>query len=71
MGPDFKRSSKIQPFENVHVYALMSHLLNIEPAPNNGSIFNVEPILSAQSLQRLRRKNLLKNPSLKSNFSRF
>lgn len=59
MGPDFKRGFQTDPFENVNVYALMSHLLNINPAPNNGSIYNVQHILSARSLQRLHRKNLL------------
>jgi predicted AlkP superfamily pyrophosphatase or phosphodiesterase len=37
-GPSFRRGARIGEFENVNVYALLAHLLRIEPAPNSGSL---------------------------------
>lgn len=36
VGPAFKRGAEIEPFDNIHVYALICALLGIEPAPNDG-----------------------------------
>ncbi|KAI1304656.1 Ectonucleotide pyrophosphatase/phosphodiesterase family member 5 [Halotydeus destructor] len=45
-GPAFKRNYTIEePFELVNIYTLACHLLDIEEAPNNGSLGNVEEIL--------------------------
>lgn len=44
-GPSFKQSLRIQPFQNVHIYELMTNLLNIDPAPNDGSIDSLMHIL--------------------------
>lgn len=35
-GPDFKSGFKSPAFESIHLYELMAHLLNIEPAKNDG-----------------------------------
>jgi len=44
-GPSFKRNLFIPPFQNVHVYELLSSLLNIQAAPNDGSPDSLKHIL--------------------------
>ena len=36
-GPDLKRGVEIESFQNIELYNLMSHLLGVTPAPNNGT----------------------------------
>ncbi|XP_056422536.1 ectonucleotide pyrophosphatase/phosphodiesterase family member 1 [Hyla sarda] len=36
-GPKFKHGVEVQPFENIEIYNLMCELLEVEPAPNNGT----------------------------------
>ncbi|XP_071118759.1 uncharacterized protein [Haliotis cracherodii] len=36
-GPAFKKGLEIEPFENIEVYNLIADVLNITPAPNNGT----------------------------------
>ncbi len=45
MGPDFKAGYRQPAFPNVDVYSLVSKLLGIKPAPNNGNIKDVEEML--------------------------
>ena len=35
-GPAFPRGDVVDPFENIHLYNLMTTLLGLEPAPNDG-----------------------------------
>ena len=35
-GPAFPGGVKIQPFENIHIYELISEILGLVPAPNDG-----------------------------------
>lgn len=45
-GPAFKEGGlSVEPFDNLHVYSLMCHILNLEPAPNNGSLSGVQNLL--------------------------
>ncbi len=44
-GPDFKKGYTAKPFQNVHLYSLMAHLLNVEPAQNDGSLDSVSVLL--------------------------
>ncbi|KAM0974838.1 uncharacterized protein LOC126605085 [Malus sylvestris] len=37
-GPQFERGRKVPSFENVHIYNLVTTILNIQGAPNNGSV---------------------------------
>lgn len=37
-GPQFARGRKVPSFENVHIYNLVTKILNIQGAPNNGSL---------------------------------
>ncbi|XP_026360594.2 ectonucleotide pyrophosphatase/phosphodiesterase family member 1 isoform X2 [Ursus arctos] len=36
-GPGFKHNTEVDAFENIEVYNLMCDLLNLTPAPNNGT----------------------------------
>ncbi|MCH2449879.1 MAG: ectonucleotide pyrophosphatase/phosphodiesterase [Gracilimonas sp.] len=45
-GPDFKSGYKMKAFENIHLYELMAHLLNITPAPTDGTIDSVSVMLN-------------------------
>ncbi|CAB1425658.1 unnamed protein product [Pleuronectes platessa] len=44
-GPDFRRNFVSEPFDSVHIYPLMCKLLQIHPAPHNGSMRVTEPLL--------------------------
>jgi predicted AlkP superfamily pyrophosphatase or phosphodiesterase len=35
-GPAFKKGAVIEPFENIHVYNVMTRILGLRPAPNDG-----------------------------------
>jgi predicted AlkP superfamily pyrophosphatase or phosphodiesterase len=37
-GPSFKQGERTPGFQNIHLYELMAHLLNLEPSPNDGSL---------------------------------
>ncbi|XP_068435669.1 ectonucleotide pyrophosphatase/phosphodiesterase family member 7-like [Clinocottus analis] len=38
VGPAFRRNLQVAPFETVNIYALMCHLLGVEPEPNDGHL---------------------------------
>uniref|UniRef100_H2UWZ4 Zgc:153896 n=1 Tax=Takifugu rubripes TaxID=31033 RepID=H2UWZ4_TAKRU len=44
-GPDFKKNLTTEPFDSIHIYPLMCKLLDIEPAPHNGSLAMTEKML--------------------------
>ncbi|HBX65066.1 MAG TPA: alkaline phosphatase family protein, partial [Balneolaceae bacterium] len=44
-GPDFKSGYRMQAFQNVHLYALMAHLLEVEPAQTDGNLNTVSVML--------------------------
>lgn len=45
-GPDIANGKKISTIENVHLYELMTTLLDIEPAPNDGNPVSILEILN-------------------------
>ncbi|XP_052811046.1 ectonucleotide pyrophosphatase/phosphodiesterase family member 5-like isoform X1 [Mya arenaria] len=45
MGPSFKPGSMVDSFNNVDVYPLLCRLLDLVPAPNNGSLKVVSQLL--------------------------
>lgn len=45
-GPAFKKGAKVGPFQNIHVYELINHLMNTTPAPNDGSLDSVRVLLN-------------------------
>ena len=44
-GPNFKSGITVPSFENIHIYELMCHLLNITPSENDGNLELVESFL--------------------------
>ncbi|MEM1093973.1 MAG: ectonucleotide pyrophosphatase/phosphodiesterase [Bacteroidota bacterium] len=44
-GPAFKQGVTVAPFEAIHVYSLMAHLLDLEPAPNSGDFRQIDGLL--------------------------
>ena len=44
-GPAFKQGHISEPFNNVDIYPLMCHILDIEPHKHDGSFVNVKHIL--------------------------
>jgi len=44
-GPSFRHGAVVPPFENVHLYALMTALLGLRPAPGDGTLDSIPPML--------------------------
>ncbi len=44
-GPSFRKGFTIKPFENIHLYELMAHILKVEPAKTDGSLDAISDIL--------------------------
>ncbi len=44
-GPAFKSGLLVKPFQNIHVYDLMAHILGLRPAPNDGSLDSTSAML--------------------------
>jgi hypothetical protein len=44
-GPAFKKGFVVDSFENIHLYNLMSAVLGIKPAPNDGDFEVVRSLL--------------------------
>jgi predicted AlkP superfamily pyrophosphatase or phosphodiesterase len=44
-GPDFKNGYQAKAFQNIHIYPLIAHLLDIEPAPIDGKLDSVSVVL--------------------------
>jgi predicted AlkP superfamily pyrophosphatase or phosphodiesterase len=44
-GPAFRQGLVVDPFENVHVYPMMTSILGLTPAPNDGDLRAVEHML--------------------------
>lgn len=49
-GPAFKQGLKeAKPFNSVDIYSLMCHVMQLEPAPHNGSLENVKHLFASQA----------------------
>jgi len=46
-GPTFKQDYKQPVFENVDLYSLIAHILNLKPAPTDGNLKDVEGMLAS------------------------
>ncbi|WP_020404844.1 ectonucleotide pyrophosphatase/phosphodiesterase [Gracilimonas tropica] len=44
-GPDFKSGYKMRPIENIHLYSMMAHLLQVQPAKTDGDLDSVKVML--------------------------
>ena len=49
-GPAFVEGKSVGPFANIHVYNLMTTILGVEPAPNDGDFEAVRHFLKQGSL---------------------
>lgn len=47
-GPGFQHNYVKSSMRSVDLYPLMCHILSIRPLPNNGSLLNVQDLLSSQ-----------------------
>jgi len=36
----------VPPFQNIHIYDLVAHILGLTPAPNDGSLDSLRAVLS-------------------------
>ena len=45
-GPRFRKGVTVPPFQNIHLYPLLAHVLGLEPAPNDGSLDSVRAVLA-------------------------
>lgn len=45
-GPAFRSGTTMPPFPNVDVYDLIAHLLDVPPAPNDGTLSVFDPVLA-------------------------
>jgi predicted AlkP superfamily pyrophosphatase or phosphodiesterase/Zn-dependent M28 family amino/carboxypeptidase len=59
-GPAFRQGVAVAPFRNVHLYELMSHIVGVTPAPNDGALDSVRHLLrgtpeQGASADRIRR----------------
>ncbi|MDX2235040.1 MAG: ectonucleotide pyrophosphatase/phosphodiesterase [Hyphomonadaceae bacterium] len=44
-GPSFRAGARVPPFDNVHVYPLLTHILGVAPEPNDGDLAVLKPAL--------------------------
>lgn len=47
-GPAFRIGAVVDPFQNIHVYSLMTHILGLKPAPNDGTLDSVRAMLRTE-----------------------
>lgn len=47
-GPAFVSGDTVESFKNIHIYELMSYIMGIRPAPNDGSLDNVRVFLKSK-----------------------
>ena len=44
-GPAFAQGREVQRVRNVDLYELMTHVLGLRPAPNDGSLDSIKAVL--------------------------
>ncbi|XP_034029602.1 LOW QUALITY PROTEIN: ectonucleotide pyrophosphatase/phosphodiesterase family member 7 [Thalassophryne amazonica] len=54
-GPDFKTNYLSKPFDSIHIYPLMCELLQVEPAPHNGSLTVTQNMLRSGGSSMIQR----------------
>jgi len=45
-GPAFRKGVVVEPFGSVHIYSLLTHVLGISPAANDGTLDSVKVVLA-------------------------
>jgi predicted AlkP superfamily pyrophosphatase or phosphodiesterase len=44
-GPAFRSGASVEPFQNIHLYSLLAHILEVKPAPTDGALDSVRTVL--------------------------
>jgi predicted AlkP superfamily pyrophosphatase or phosphodiesterase len=47
-GPAFMKGVVVEPFQNIHIYAMLTRILGLRPASQDGSLDSVKAILARQ-----------------------
>jgi predicted AlkP superfamily pyrophosphatase or phosphodiesterase len=50
-GPAFRHGAVVAPFQNIHIYNLLTEILGLRPAPNDGSADSVRTLLAGDQLK--------------------
>lgn len=45
-GPAFAEGAVVEPFENIHLYSLIAHILGLSPAATDGALDSVKAVLA-------------------------
>ena len=45
-GPAFRKGAVVEPFQNIHIYALLTHVLGLRAAVNDGTLDSVKAVLA-------------------------
>jgi predicted AlkP superfamily pyrophosphatase or phosphodiesterase len=45
-GPAFQKGVVVEPFQNIHIYDLLTHILRLHPAPNDGALDSIKAVLA-------------------------
>ena len=48
-GPAFGSNIVVEPFQSIHVYVLLAHVLGLEPGRNDGALDSIYPVLAEPS----------------------
>lgn len=48
-GPAFGSNVVVEPFQSIHVYALLAHVLGLEPGRNDGALHSIYSVLAEPS----------------------
>jgi predicted AlkP superfamily pyrophosphatase or phosphodiesterase len=54
VGPGFQPGGRLPAFENIHIYSLLTELLHLKPAPNDGSLTVFFPVLRKVSAAEIK-----------------
>lgn len=51
-GPAFPRGRTVEPFQNIHLYNMLAHILRLKPAPNDGDSAFARSLLVPEAVTR-------------------
>jgi predicted AlkP superfamily pyrophosphatase or phosphodiesterase len=47
-GPAFRAGVVVEPFQNIHIYPLLAHVVALKPAPNDGRLDSVRTVFAPE-----------------------
>jgi hypothetical protein len=45
-GPAFRKGAVVEPFQNIHIYPLLTHILGLRQASSDGTLDSVKTVLA-------------------------